>query len=258
MHRIRYLLTALLLVAAAATAQAEAPRIAIIIDDIGYERDAGERAIDLPGPLAYAILPGSPAAARLANRAHAAGKEVLLHLPLQAEQRQETLEPGSLMLDMSRAQFASAFAKDLASVPHIVGVNNHRGSLLTRHPGHMDWLMQEILGHGGLFFVDSYTTAQSVALKIARERGVPSLRRDVFLDPDSAPATLEREFARLKKIARRRGFAVGIGHPYPATLEFLERVLPGLQAEGIELISISRLVAMHSGQAPDKLHVSAE
>jgi polysaccharide deacetylase 2 family uncharacterized protein YibQ len=234
------------------------PRIAIIIDDLGYERAAGERAIELPGPLAYAVLPGTPQAKHLADAAHAAGKEVLLHLPLQAQEHIEPAEPGSLLLDMSRIQFAAAFAADLQSVPHIIGINTHRGSLLTRHPGHMRWLMDEIVLRGNLFFIDSYTTAQSVALSIARENSVPSVKRDVFLDPDQLPNTVEREFARLKKIARRQGFAVGIGHPYPATLDYLELTLPELVSEGYDLIRISDLIAIEDPPRRGTMRFSGE
>ena len=118
-------------------------------------------------------------------------------------------EPGSIRLDMSRNQFATVFSENLHSVPYAIGVNSHRGSLLTRHPGHMRWLMEEISAHGNLIFVDSYTTARSVALDLARESGVAAARRDVFLDPDREPETVEREFARLKRLAAKRGMAVG-------------------------------------------------
>ena len=244
MRTRRVFLIASLIFALQATAASPRPRIAIIIDDLGYARDAGERAIGLPGPVAYAVLPGTPIAKQLAEKAHADGKEVLLHLPLQAEQHKEPAEPGSLLLDMSRARFASVFAASVDAVPHIVGINSHRGSLLTRHPGHMGWLMDEIRRRDDLFFVDSYTTARSVALRIAHENGVPAVRRDVFLDPDQSPETVQREFSRLKKIASRQGFAVGIGHPYPATLEYLEKAIPTLRQDGYELISISRIIDM--------------
>jgi hypothetical protein len=220
------------------------PRIAIIIDDLGYGLALGLRALDLPGPVSYAVLPATPRGKALAEMAHASGKEVLLHLPLQSAIQQEIDEPGGLLLDMTREQFASIFAADFTSVPHIIGVNTHRGSLLTRHPGHMAWLMEEIQLRGDLFFVDSYTTPGSVALKLAHEAGVPAVKRDVFLDPDRAPGTVEREFRRLKKLAQLRGFAVGIGHPYPETLTLLETEIPKLAAEGFELISISRYIQL--------------
>ena len=217
-------------------------RIAIIIDDLGYGLAAGKRALNLPGPVSYAVLPATPRGTDLAEMAHALGKEVLLHLPLQSVSGRLADEPGRLALDMTRLQFANGFAENLASVPHATGVNSHRGSLLTRHPGHMAWLMEEIKTHGGLYFVDSFTTHASVALKLAQETGVAAVKRDVFLDPDHAPGTLEREFARLKKLARLRGFAVGIGHPHAATLTLLERELPGLPDAGFELVSIGRFI----------------
>lgn len=231
----------LLLLATQSFAQS-APRIAIIIDDLGYHLAAGRRAVALPGPVACAILPGTPGSATLARAAWESGKEVLLHLPLQSVDYDGVAEPGSITLDTTREAFADTFASAIATVPFAVGVNGHRGSLLTRHPGHMGWLMEEILRAGGLYFVDSYTTHRSVALQIASERGVPAIKRDVFLDSDPAPEMVEQEFERLKALAREHGLAVAIGHPYPATLAFLERAIPGLVEDGIDLVPLRELI----------------
>jgi len=243
MSLLRVIFFAIVLLAMPAIAEhAAVPRIAIIIDDLGYALLAGERAINLPGPVACAVLPGTPRATHLAEEAYASGKEVLLHLPLQAQSNHDPAEPGGLNLDMSHAEFTRTFIADIEAVPHAIGVNSHRGSLLTRHPGHMQWLMEEIRNRGDLFFVDSYTTVSSVALQLAQERGVPSIRRDVFLDNVPTEAAIDREFQRLKKRAKKNGYAVGIGHPYPQTLRYLERMLPALIDEGIELVSVSRLI----------------
>ncbi len=217
-------------------------RIAIIIDDLGYQLEAGERAIRLPGPIAYAVLPETPRGRSLAVSAHQSGKEVLLHLPLQAVENSSPPEPGSITMDMSREAVAAALARALDSVPHAIGVNGHRGSLLTRHPGHMQWLMEEIHARENLFFVDSFTTHESVALRMASEAGVHARKRDVFLDPDQRPETVAREFERMKMLADKRGSVIAIGHPHGATLDFLERELPKLAAEGYELVTISELV----------------
>lgn len=225
------------------------PRIAIIIDDLGYEFAAGRRAIELPGPLAFAVLPDTPSGRALAEAAHRQGKEVLLHLPLEAVALQGQAEPGGITMDMTRDMIRDAFAAALKSVPYAIGVSSHRGSLLTRHPGHMAWLMQEIRLHEGLFFIDSYTHHKSVALRIAKEFGVAAVRRDVFLDSDRSAAALAREFDRLKTLALENGVAVGIGHPYPETLDFLERELRALDGEMFELIPISE--ALHSFVEPD-------
>lgn len=220
------------------------PKISIIIDDLGYQLAAGRRAIELPGPLAYAVLPATPRGRVLAEAAHDRGKEVLLHLPLQAVDHEGPDEPGGITLDMSRGVFAAQFSAALDSVPFAIGVSSHRGSLLTRHPGHMAWLMQEIRQRDGLFFIDSFTTHHSVALRIAQETGVAAAKRDVFLDNERSAAALEKSFARLKQLAARRGVAVGIGHPYPETIAFLEVALPGLEAEGFRLVPISEVPAL--------------
>ena len=239
-HRV--CLAAVLLSFASQTGAGFLPRIAIIIDDLGYQAAAGRRAIALPGPLAFAVIPGSPAARSLARHAYENGKEVLVHLPLQANSDEAFDEPVSIDIDMSRERVRSVFAEALDAVPHAVGINNHRGSLLTRHPGHMRWLMEEIRARQDLFFVDSYTTHHSVALRIAAEAGVDAVKRDVFLDPDRDAETVAREFERMKRLAERRGQVVAIGHPYPETLALLEKRLPQLEREGFALTRVSELV----------------
>jgi polysaccharide deacetylase 2 family uncharacterized protein YibQ len=242
MNRRSFLVVA---VATLLTAQGSAepqPRIAIIIDDLGYQLESGRRAIQLPGPITFAVLPGTPHSRRLAGFAHDRGKEVLMHLPLEAVNYQGPAEPGGITLDMSRDAFRTTFANAIETVPFAIGVSSHRGSLLTRHPGHMTWLMQEIGEREELFFIDSYTTPESVALKVAAEEGVSATRRDVFLDHDRSIEAVARELERLKDLARRRGHAVAIGHPFPETLEVLERELPKLAAEGFELVTISALL----------------
>ena len=224
------------------SASAESPRIAIIIDDLGYHLDNGKRALRLPGPVSFSFLPGAPRSRSLAEQAHALGKDILLHLPLQAHRNEARAEPAEIHIDMSRKRVGVVFDEALAAVPHVIGINSHRGSLLTRHPGHMQWLMEEISQRENLFFIDSYTHHRSVALQIAEENGVTAIKRDVFLDPDVSPETVAREFERMKKLARERGHVVAIGHPHPVTLELLEKQLPGLADEGFELVRIRDLL----------------
>ncbi|MDJ0911682.1 MAG: divergent polysaccharide deacetylase family protein [Woeseiaceae bacterium] len=251
---MRSLLFAALL-AVCCDAAVAGPRIAIIIDDIGYDRVAGERAIALPGPIAYAILPDAPRAESLARAANAEGKEVMLHLPMQAANHIGKTEPDYLTMDMSRAGFSDAFEQAFSAVPHAIGVNNHRGSLLTRHPGSMRWLMEEISERDSLFFVDSYTTHHSVAIQIAGETGVTAVKRDVFLDAVPTPEAVEYHFERLKRIASERGVAIGIGHPYDVTLTFLEQALPELEREGFELVPISSLTELRTERSAPNLRV---
>jgi polysaccharide deacetylase 2 family uncharacterized protein YibQ len=244
---------AALLSLATSTAAESLPRIAIIIDDLGYQFEAGQRAIDLPGPISYAILPATPSGRTLATAAHEQGKEVLLHLPLESVDHSGPDEPGGITLDMSRMAFEQTFDAALESVPYAIGVSSHRGSLLTRHPGHMQWLMQEISEHDGMFFVDSYTTHQSVAMQVAAEAGVAATRRHVFLDNDRSYDAINRQFERLTKLAIRNGIAVAIGHPYPETLAFLEKKLAELDSEGIELIPVSKAINFVEPERANKL-----
>jgi hypothetical protein len=191
------LLAALLLCFSSASL-ADTPRVAIIIDDLGYHLANGKRAIELPGAVTFSFLPGAPRARVLAEQAYGNGKEILLHLPLQAYADEGRSEPSEIGIDMSRERLISVFNEALESVPHATGINSHRGSLMTRHPGHMQWLMEEIVDHEHLFFIDSYTHHESVALQIAHETGVDAAKRDVFLDPDRSPETVAREFERMK------------------------------------------------------------
>lgn len=217
------------------------PVIAIIIDDVGDRLEAGRRTVDLPGPVAGAFLPHTPYSVELAERAHGNGKEVMLHLPMQAVGGAPP-GPGAVTLHMDRMAFERTVAANLAALPHVVGVNNHMGSLITRHPGHMAWLMR-LLRERQLFFVDSRTSVHTVAEQLAHERGVPVVRRHVFLDHDPSVAAIRGEFQRLVQLAHAQGYALAIGHPYSTTLEVLEAELPRLQEYGVELIPVSELIA---------------
>ncbi|MGD2113291.1 MAG: divergent polysaccharide deacetylase family protein [Gammaproteobacteria bacterium] len=221
------------------------PAIALIIDDLGNQRAHGGRTVSLPGPVACAFLPRAPFTPELARRAHAGGKEVMLHLPMQAlvaEARKA--EPGELTLDMTFSQFRSTITQDLAAIPHVSGLNNHQGSLLTRHPGNMAWLMQAISENGKLFFVDSRTTSATVARRLAQEYGIPNSQRNVFLDNVAEPGAVRAKFRELVRIARRDGTALGIGHPHPATLEVLVDVLNNLGDHGVQLLPVAGLIEL--------------
>ena len=161
--------------------------------------------------------------------------------------RFEVLEPlgsGGITLDMSEAEIKQTVQDDIASIPYLVGVNNHEGSLMTQHPGDLAWIMQALHAAGPYFYVDSYTTADSVAYEVAREQGVAAARRNVFLDDQNSDESVEFQWQRLLKIARKHGFALAIGHPRSATLAMLEQELPRLAAENVTLVSVARIVAL--------------
>ena len=229
---------------AGAADASRAAAVAIIIDDIGYRHRSDQDAIALPGPLAVAILPHSPHAAEMSRLAHASGKDVLVHLPMEATEARHNrfLGPGALTSTMGRAEFMHTLSDDLQSVPGASGVSNHMGSLLTRMPEQMGWLM-EGLQVGNKFYVDSVTSHRSVAGDVALKHRLPHLRRDVFLDNEQDTAHIERQLEYLVSVARRRGSALAIGHPYPETIETLRRWLPAMQAAGVELVSVVMLVS---------------
>jgi polysaccharide deacetylase 2 family uncharacterized protein YibQ len=247
---------AIWLVQSVCTAVAESPRaivnaglpgIALIIDDLGNQRSQGLRAISLPGPVTYAFLPFGPYTEVLARKAHAFDKEIMLHLPMQALDHAHTRhEPGMLTIDMSQQQLTDTLEKSLAAVPHVSGLNNHKGSLMTRHPGNMGWLMEVISERGDLFFVDSRTTRFTVAKQLAAEYGIPSISRNVFLDNQPHPEAIRAQFRKLLAIARRDGTAVGIGHPQAPTLQVLAEELEKLPQQGIQLLPVSRLIELQN------------
>ena len=217
------------------------PVISIIIDDMGKQLEPGQRVLDLPGLVACAFLPQAPHTSELASEAFSSGKEVMLHLPMDAVGGHR-LDAGAVTLEMTRKQFFKTVRENLDAIPHVSGINNHMGSLLTRHPGHMLWLMQVMQQQSSLFFVDSRTTAWTVARRVAAENGVPSTERNVFLDHKLDAQTLDYEFNRLLQLARKQGSAVAIGHPHPQTLTLLEKRLPQLKQQGVRLLPVSELI----------------
>jgi polysaccharide deacetylase 2 family uncharacterized protein YibQ len=223
------------------------PMVGLIIDDLGDRLHDGLRAIALPGNVTCAILPQTTFSRRFAELAHRQGKEVMLHQPMQALNG-EAMGPGGLSLYMTHEAFVSTLRANLESVPYARGLNNHMGSLLTRHPGQMAWLMDALEEHGGLFFVDSTTTSHSVALKVALEHQLPGVRRNVFLDNDRSEAAIRQQFAHFIAQAKAVGSSLAIGHPYPETLQVLEQMLPTLSEQGVDLYPVSQLIAQRNEQ----------
>lgn len=219
------------------------PTITILIDDLGYKFKEDLRSLALPGPIAYAILPHGPHTTKMSAIAHQKGKDILLHLPMQAElmDKNEFLGPGALTLNMTKEEFLKTLNINIKAVPNLIGINNHMGSLLTRHPGHMQWLMEKIKNNGQ-FYVDSLTSDNSVAARVAKENNVPYLTRDVFLDHKQDMNSIRQQFKQLIRVAKRKGSALAIGHPHLTTIEVLNDELQNLSQYGVKLVSIQSLV----------------
>jgi hypothetical protein len=236
---------------------AEPPVVAIVIDDLGHSLETGLEVISLPGPVACSILPHTPSGAELAQRCHAEGKEVMLHLPMQPADPSVRPGAGALEIGHGRRELTRRLEAAIAAVPHASGVNNHMGSLLTRHLAPMQWLMEHLGERRDLFFIDSFTTPATVALRVARSNGLRTARRDVFLDSSTRLEDIRLEFARLKQAARQRGFALAIGHPYPQTIAVLEDELPRLREEGIMLVSVNQMIRRTSKESAPWLAYSS-
>jgi len=268
-YRLRYVALALLL-ASATSARAwdhaadvdpansdTWPVIAIVIDDLGNVRDVGERTLALPGPVACSILPHSPFALEFSRVAHQRGKEVMLHQPMQDTTSNHLLGPGALTTTLSEAQVRDRVFANLGSLRHVSGVNNHMGSMLTRHTRAMVWLMRALRDREEpLFFVDSVTTGASVAGAVADVARLKNARRDVFLDNVQSKQHVLNRLNALKKSARNKGFALGIGHPHPVTLDVLEQALPDLAANGYRLVSVREMMRIRDQRADATLDVA--
>ncbi len=215
-------------------------RIALIFDDLGRDVGRIDRLFALGVPVSFAVLPYERWSSEVARELVRRGGEVLCHLPMAATGNEDP-GPGALVEGMSARRLAAAVERALDQVPGAVGVNNHMGSQLTADERVMRELLPQ-LGRRGLFFIDSRTTPESVGYEIARELGVPTARRDVFLDAVDDPAAIRGEMARLLEIAGRRGAAIAIAHPRQATLAVLVEEIPRAVASGYEFVPISYLL----------------
>lgn len=218
----------------------ERPTVIIIIDDMGNNLTLGRQAVALPGPINLAFLPYSPNSVILAEQANYLGNEVLLHAPM-SNILGKPLGPGALEQGMSQQQFLYTLGRDINSIPHVKGLNNHMGSLLTQMQEPMGWLMQS-LKQRELYFIDSRTSAKTIALTEATKQQIPNLSRDIFLDNVRTNDAISKQFEKLLSIAQVKGIAVGIGHPYPETIAFLKHSLPSLTIRGYQLSRVSNVL----------------
>ncbi len=217
------------------------PRLAVILDDVAADPGVIDAIFALHYPLTLSILPNHPRSTEIAREAHRRGYQVMLHLPMESL-ADETPEAVELRPGMSAAVVSAVLHSMLNSVPYAVGVNNHQGSRATSDPRLMGELMP-LLGQQNLFFIDSRTTAATVAYDAAERAGIRCAFRNVpFLDDLQESGAVRRQLELAAKDAREHGQAIAIGHPHPATLRALAEFLPQAEAEGIHLVHPSDLV----------------
>jgi polysaccharide deacetylase 2 family uncharacterized protein YibQ len=216
------------------------PRLALVIDDLGYATpELVTRLCAQPISFTVAVLPYLENSKESATIAHDRGKEVILHLPMEGSAGANP-GPDALHTDQSEAELRALVRKALEEVPFRAGANNHMGSRLTADRLRMRWVLEEFKARK-LFFLDSRTSKETVALDMARELGVPASQRQVFLDDDKAFPEMEKQWQRALAIAKRDGEVVIIGHIYPETLEALEKLIPQAKGE-VQFVKVSALV----------------
>ena len=229
------------------TATDAQPMIAVVLDDLGLNRAGTNRAIALPAPLTLAFMTYAEGLPRMAARARRAGHELMLHMPMAP--RDPTYNPGPNVLraELAPAELARRLDWGLGRFEGFVGVNNHMGSRFTASRAGMAPVMAALRARG-LLFLDSLTSSASVGVGMARRAGVPYAARDVFLDNEwNDQDAIARQFAHLEAVARRRGSAIGIGHPHRATLDVLVRWLPEARARGFAIVPVSAIVQHRRG-----------
>lgn len=220
----------------------EAPRLIIVMDDLGENTAYVRRLLELPCPVVLAVWPGATYARKTAEMGHAAGRQVLVHMPMQPCDPRQKMGVFGLTVDMRESAVALNLRQALARVPHAVGLNNHMGSRFTSNEEAMIRFCRELRRQAPDFFVlDSLTLDTSVLYEQARKQGFRAFRRNVFLDDIAEKKAVLRELDRAAALARKHGLAVAIGHPYPETLsalaEWMARKRPGLEIGSFPAVS---------------------
>ena len=238
---IFFALIGLCLISARLQAGNPPPIISIIIDDLGYSRSQAEQVLQLPLAVTLSILPFTPYSQKISQWAGDQGREYLLHLPMQGRTQYNT-DPGMLSISMSDDEFVDSLKTNLQALSGYSGINNHKGSELTADPAKMQLLLKILSAKGSIFIVDSKTTATSKISAFARQFRVPFSVRNIFLDVDKSELAIKKQFDRLLNIARKRGSAIAIGHPYPSTLAVLGSLLADNEGTEFELVTVRRLI----------------
>ena len=220
---------------------AKLPRVALIIDDLGYDKKIAEKFLKLDINLTFSILPHSPFQNRIARLANSKGMEIMLHMPMEPVEYPEVNPgPGTLLSSMTPDELIRQLKENLDTMPGVKGVNNHMGSKLTAESAQM-YQIFSVLKQRGLFFIDSRTTSESLCKPSARLFQVPFAQRDVFIDHYQKSDFIRKQIKELIRIAGLNGEAVGILHPHSTTYRILQEMLPDLQNQ-VRLVPASKIV----------------
>ena len=217
------------------------PKAAFIIDDLGYETEVAKKMMELEFPVALSILPFLQYSEFTAEEGEKNNKEIMLHLPMEANNNGTDPGPGAIKSDMSEEEIRQAVRDCIFNFPYIIGVNNHMGSKITEDREIMEIVLEEIKKYN-LFFIDSVTTKDSIAYEVAREMEIKSAVRSVFLDNENDMDYIKGQILEVQETALREGEAIAIGHSRINTFYVLKRMVPELIKAGIEIVPVSELV----------------
>lgn len=218
-------------------------KVAIVIDDIGNDLSIARDLLNLPVPVTLSIFPFAPYSREIAREARTKKHEILMHLPMEPEGypgKGKDPGPGALYVKMCRKEVERQLMADLDRIPEVCGINNHMGSRFTCDPEGMRAVM-EVLKKRKKIFLDSRTIAKSIGFKIAREAGIPTVSRDVFLDNTRDVKKVKQQLDHLVEIARKKGYGIGIGHPHRATYLALKKAIPEYRKAGVKFVYITSL-----------------
>jgi polysaccharide deacetylase 2 family uncharacterized protein YibQ len=216
--------------------------VAIIVDDMGSSLQEANSLMGMNIPLTFSIIPGLPKARELDKVANERGYQILIHIPMEPKgYPQQRLEENGLLLSQTDDEEMKRINAYFKQVPHASGANNHMGSRFTEDEQKMRIVLNQLKAHG-LFYVDSRTTPNSVGLTLAKSMEIDSAGRNVFLDNDKDIASITSQLEQLALLARKKGSAIGICHPYKTTIQALAMNLPRLKAEGISFVPVGDLV----------------
>ncbi len=216
-------------------------KIAVIMDDLGANRKIVDRLLRIEDPITFSILPHLKNSREVALRILKKGRVVMLHLPMEPKSKKHNAGPGVLLTSHSKSDIIGIINGDFESFPGALGVNNHMGSLFTESMQKVSIVLKEVKRRG-LFFVDSRTTAGTVAYDLALKLGVPAAKRDIFLDNDRDKEKVSKMILKLARKAIKNGSAIGIGHPRMETIAALKETLPEVKKMGVEIVPITELL----------------
>lgn len=218
------------------------PKMAIVIDDLGSDREIAREILQLNLPITFSILPFSSHSKTIAKEAHRNGREIILHLPMEPHGYPQT-QPGEgvLLCEMDESALLRQLSKDIEAVPYISGVSNHMGSRLMEDPEKLRIVLSE-LKRRGLFFLDSRTTPQTLGFQTAKGLGLRSTERTAFLDHSLDENSIKQKIDELIQHAFSTGRAIGIGHPHAPTIKTLREAIPKIKEKGIEIVPLSSLM----------------